>query len=812
MATETIHQPLATRVNVRRHPYLRHVGLALLLAYFLLATFPGSYVPVQPGLDPSWNYAISYLAHSSEYLFGRDVFFTFGPLGYLYSAAHVGPSVAYAGLVRAIIHALWGGLLAYYLWRRKRVWAVLAFMLTYLIAHALGFRDEAGAYDFYLVLLLCSLVGLAFGDPRARRIAFLLSGLLAGGQLFIKFSSGVAAFLILAAAGVLLWLATRDWKAVLAGWGAYLAAVGVLTVTLLGSAGVLDNWLKASFEIASGYSAAMSIVGPANILWAALAALAIYALLLAGLWAMKLPLRYLALVCAIPCFTVFKGGFVRQDAHVFAFFLFAPALLSILILNTERRRELVMCAVAFILLLACARPAFKAYNPDGLKLTKLAGTFLLEPGRARFNDLVYRQQLEARLAEHWRVTQGNSKLPDRMLGAINREKARVDVIPWELSYVPANNLHWRPMPTLQAYVAYTAYLDQLNAGHYAQAPAPDFVIIEYMSVDNRHPVLDTPATWRALLSNYELAESSSARLLLKKNPTFTKSDLREVGRQAITLEQWIAVPPSEVPLYAELQMPLTLRGKITKTFYMIPPVHIDLQFESGRAVTHRLIPEVASNGMLMNYLPLNLRDLGRLFACQSGDRVRQFRLSGPGAAYYQSALEVVWRSAPTPCAAIKLPEEDLALVPKGQLASTSRWGIDPRKLEPSAETTQFSLDQINGRTALHLNPLVTIDTSQERRIALSGWAVDTAAGRAAAGVFVSLDGRDGEVDIPVDYGQDRADVAQVFSQPGYRLSGFSLAIPTASLKPGTYTLTLKVVRQDHKHYAKPQYPVTLEIK
>ena len=59
----------------------RLVGVGLLAALVLL-TFSVPLMPGAPGLDGSWVWELNVLGRS-PYVFGKDVVFTYGPLGYL---------------------------------------------------------------------------------------------------------------------------------------------------------------------------------------------------------------------------------------------------------------------------------------------------------------------------------------------------------------------------------------------------------------------------------------------------------------------------------------------------------------------------------------------------------------------------------------------------------------------------------------------------------------------------------------------------------------------------------------------------------
>src|SRR6266849_439512 len=87
-------QAMSLTDRIEQRP-VRTVGALLALVattYLVVAPFPSSYYAIRPGLDCSWVWAINWVA-DSQFRFGRDVAFTYGPLGYLLYPANIGHHV-----------------------------------------------------------------------------------------------------------------------------------------------------------------------------------------------------------------------------------------------------------------------------------------------------------------------------------------------------------------------------------------------------------------------------------------------------------------------------------------------------------------------------------------------------------------------------------------------------------------------------------------------------------------------------------------------------------------------------------------------
>jgi hypothetical protein len=73
----------------------------IICLYIFLAFLPLPF-GLETGLDPSWHYAISRAA-SEKFVFGRDIIFTYGPLGYLIHGSVLGQNFYPILLFRLIV-------------------------------------------------------------------------------------------------------------------------------------------------------------------------------------------------------------------------------------------------------------------------------------------------------------------------------------------------------------------------------------------------------------------------------------------------------------------------------------------------------------------------------------------------------------------------------------------------------------------------------------------------------------------------------------------------------------------------------------
>lgn len=135
--------------------------------------------------------------------------------------------------------------------------------------------------------------------------------------------------------------------------------------------------------------------------------------------------------------------------------------------------------------------------------------------------------------------------------------------------------------------------------------------------------------------------------------------------------------------------------------------------------------------------------------------------------------------------------------------------LEPSKLVQVEGTTRFFVDSINGRLLNQLTFYIVINPQIEKRITITGWALDQKAGTTAGGVFINING---QRDIPAHYGIDRPAVALFLDNNKYRFSGFSASFHTSVLNKGHNIIALKIVTADTKGYYARGQKITIDVR
>ncbi|OLC49509.1 MAG: hypothetical protein AUH82_00365 [Chloroflexi bacterium 13_1_40CM_4_65_13] len=609
----------------------RRVVSTLAIAYLAVAVFPAAYYALHPGLDISWVYGLNHFVNS-PFQFGRDVNFTYGPLGFVLYPANFGNDVLFSILFRVTITVFFVVSLA--MLAPGRWLGLLLFSTAYGVALGIGHT-----FDFHL-LVLAALAVLAAIERRSL-LGIVLVAAFSGPLWLAKFSLGMGlAAVVLAGSVAWRWVCRGDLSGTLGILLAHLASFLFVAWLLLGSLSNLWLWLRASYEIAGGYSVALSYDPGWTDQRKGVAICAVYLICLAALWRLRhraaLPLALLA----GPLFLVFKAGFVREDAHVMSFFGFATAALAIPLLMGTSTRERMVTVAALILVVGLGIRAarYRSYLSAASFAQVASGRLGILGLEKALHNRTTRQELDAITV----ASIGPDRLPDDVRRAIGA--GTVLITPWELVHCLASELNCVPPPTLQEYSAYTPYLDAITAARFEAPESPDFVLVHTLvSTENRHIVIDGPLTWRNLIGRYEPVRLTSREfVLLRRRASPLTVEAVPLSMERLLLDDWIPVPRAPGFLFAEMRFELSWLGKLVKLLHRIPAGHIELRRASGAIERRRLVFETSINGVLVQPFAEDLAGLPALFDPQEGDRVVALRIVGRATRYYSRSVPLRW--------------------------------------------------------------------------------------------------------------------------------------------------------------------------
>ena len=557
------------------------VVAALSLVAMLVFRPPWAPQPYEDTLDDAWRLALSSFVVEGR-AFGRDVIFTFGPLGFLYD---VGPMPATYPIALAVWLGLAGVMWAVvrHLARRGFVRWPLALLWSFTVIGAVTWTDDA----FFLSVAAAVLI-LQFDDlveAGSLRAVPLLAALAVGA--LVKSSLLVSALVVLGAVTADGLRRQRPPRAavvfVALFVGAWMAAGQRV--------GDVPAFLSSAFEVVSGYSIAMSVVGSAEPV--AIAAV-VATILVLGVLARGGPGRLLhAAAFGALLLLSFKAGFVRHaNQPGVGFASVGPIglllLPSLFCARGRPARALAVLSVVSLLglWLADARTALPvrlvvarararaAANLEGIRTLTRRGA----------------AGVRASYADQLRVIAARHPVPP--------DAASIEVYPWGVHIPIAHGLRVASRPVFQSYQAYSPSLAERNAAWLRGPEAPPVVLFDVWGLDGRFPALDDGLSWPELLTRYDVVDTSPGALVLRHVAATRRYAFSPPIESTIHIGESVPVPsqPGQL-LWARLDVQPTLAGRLVSMVYKLPPIALEVA-EKGAWQRFRLVASARAGFLL----------------------------------------------------------------------------------------------------------------------------------------------------------------------------------------------------------------------
>lgn len=584
-------------------PNERQYNLLLLLlslvAFVMTFHFFGQ--PVQPGLDSSWKYAHNRFFFADDIRIGRDVIGTYGPFGFLVNAMPIGSNLRIAYwfevLIRISLVVIFVFLLIGDRTRSPAVRIVSGLMLLLLLSTVNRGEKTPG---IELVALAAGLVLTAYkkDGPAFLAGAIVLTSL----ALLIKFSIGILCLSFLSIYGLWVLVQQREvLRPVICTFGPIIL-VAAIWLALYRDFQSLCDYLIGSLEQSRGYFSAMTSLHEHGAQGWIIAGIAVLLFLL---------------------YTI-----RRERDMLFVFLLFTPGLLLSIKYGVTKQPQFLFHYAFLMLFLVAGQARTLARQVSNAALMSFLIFFLnigsgfLEVDAFRFDreepvvkpldlrtsleQLTNFQGYEDGLRSESVALLNPARLDAQTLAIIGN--GSVDAYPWEISFIPANNLNWRPRPVFQSYFTYTPWLDSRNEAFFRSDRAPMFLLWDTIyganleSIDGRYLLNDEPLTIIQILSNYSVLDILWNAVVFKRvsKPALRPPVIMSTSGP-IDWNSRFDVPYVEGGIVrARLQYTRTLLGRLLRTLYRDSPVFVDYLFESGDTVHCRLVLDNAVSGIWVN--------------------------------------------------------------------------------------------------------------------------------------------------------------------------------------------------------------------
>jgi len=568
-------------------------------------------------LDGSWPEVLLY-AHLKGWQFGRDLAFTWGPLGFLNNQFHLGDNGSFAKLLWETVGKLGIATALVGLTRKVPVlWQVL-FIVSCICFNWL-FLDTV-----FLVLITLIVVTrfLSRDTPRWQLVAWMVALAFLGQIKFTYTLFGCAGLLT----AVVFAACDRNRISALllaAGFPAIYALVWLLS----GQNPVnLPAYFFLSFQISSGYGDAMGV----DETWAVFASgvtLAIFCGVFVGwLWERHKDRLFgiiAAVYLAFTWFITWKHGFVRADGHVLGFILYSLLLALVLPSICFPGKCWHWFQLAAVLAVGCIE-IFQAALP------RLCPEVALARFRENSANLIHVFDLPARWRNEFETAARKVDLPAIKQAVRN---STVDVFNYDQGVALLNHLNYSPRPNFQSFAAYTPLLMRDNLRFYQSPRAPDYVIWKQISIDSRYPTTDDALLVPELPRAYQPVLEENGYLLLKKACDLPGEKLKRelLLTRSLHLGEVLTLPETgTAPVWIQANLPLNKLGKLRAFLYKPPLIYLTVTDETGRESSWRILPRIAKEGFLLS--PLLETQTDFVAFCHGLGRhwIRSLRLEAPG--------------------------------------------------------------------------------------------------------------------------------------------------------------------------------------
>lgn len=410
----------------------------------------------------------------------------------------------------------------------------------------------------------------------------------------------------------------------------------------------LIDYLKNSWEISSGYSSAMSIVG--NKIGIVLAISYFFLMI----WLMffidheeSLNLWFFYLFVL---FISFKHGFIRQSpGHTIIFANVVRLITSLLTLKISRfRYKKISYYFLLYIFISSFLLCFSLFPPENYFLNLMPNRVI---NQHKFIALIDLKKSQSNIEKGTISNLAHIQLPDNVKNIVDGKS--IDIIPWEISLVPANQLNWQPRPIFQSYSAYTTVLDNINFESLSTNKR-DYLLYQFLSIDGRHPFFDEPQTFSYIFCNYgpsteipdfiKIPDLSNIILLEKlKENRCSSTSLNEISSIRWDSPHFIEASNKAIIL-AKVKFHYSLVGKIYKTLFRVPPVMMTIDYIDGSQKTYRIIPENSENGVIVSHLPKDDNEAMAFFRGKLPGRVKSFSFQISNSLLFSPNIEMNFSS------------------------------------------------------------------------------------------------------------------------------------------------------------------------
>ncbi len=624
--------------------------LIFLAIFFVLFGYVGSVITSVEGLkyssvsglDSSYVWIISYISTlQDKFLFGRDIFFNYGPLGYLIYAFplksvlikffifNLSVSICFVYLFGCLLHLRQAD--------KNKARFLFAFILFTLLFCT-------GKGNFEILACLSSLVFL-YGQSRSKYISLLILSVFSSFMLFVKFNIGITFIATLFLALFIEILTNYLNENIVGFWpkikNAIISSKTSLLIALptfillffiavfwcFHSFDYFIKWFGVSIELASTYQEAMSEFAQIHVDNPRMVSLIyLWCFITMGLICFQRPVKWKNIkffIILLPSFfMLFKYSYGRAEKfHIITLGYWIMTLTPIMLVFFKKHTYHIISMLFFIFVL----PAF--YFWPQTSLLDVLEMMVNPPKIAEIQDEFANKFIESK-----------NKLEN---------SPKVEVLTFNVApYAIKNNLNIVFNPFLQLFSAHSDVLDKISAKNYATQKADYLMIEKFMDIDGKNMILSTPYTYRKIRENYDVADIQNETIVLQKAKQPKPINITMHGSQTASLKEKIIVPPRAK--LANIDIRLSFLGKMIKAIYKINPLFFRFYIKDEHGNINikyvRVIRPSLKNGIYIEHLIDDSQMLAEWLDEKTllKNKIYAFEVVTPTPYLYQDRIYIEW--------------------------------------------------------------------------------------------------------------------------------------------------------------------------
>ncbi len=756
-----------------------------------LATIPIPVIFFGPSIDSSGMVAVQ-LFRLNNFQIGEDLVSQIGPLGYLYMQSYVDPSLWFQsmfynlaihvffifniGLLVTKLRVKWKDIILVFL--LLPTWAFMTSQLNH-IDNQLTFSVAISLY-----LIISQKIDRKYEVP----LLVFLSIFLAIESL-LKFNLTIAC-LSLVILYSLISIVRKKYKPAIVVCGTYFFALSILWVISGQHLANFPSYFIEGLAVSSGYSYGMAIEGPTYQLVQGIAGVGFVIILLIYSLAKKYNnLTIFIILNSLTLFMAFKHGFVRHDGHVlYYFFIYGLFFISAYFIYKydigygirDKKRLVIM---VFLVLGAFLSVANMNNMYPSLMFPDITKTV---PPWAEVFPLTFDRSYQIqRQEEHKDFLKSYLPLEEKTIRYMKNKT--MDVLPWDMMMPWLYDFNWSPRPMPWSFVVFTSSVDKLNAQHFLDKnKAPDAIMYSFKSIDHRYPLFDEPATFSAILQNYQYSHTSNEYAILGYNQNKVDEGIVEMlGSVDGKREEPIKIPQYDAGyVFAHIDLKFSPFGKFMNIIFKPSQAHIMFKFSDDTfSKEFRFIPGASIDGVFVSQYVENIHDLESIFSGKITPNIDEMIIWVDNPAHYENIIDVKFSGIP---AQVSIQESSINKVPDWSSLELIQGG-------------SLSIDFVGNKLFSQEGDAINVSDMKRRFIGINGWAVDGLSQDGTVKTFLVF--RDGgeEIVMPT-HKVHRPDVSKFFGIDSYQYGGWSTALDSENFENECYRLSLRIERINGQEY------------